>query len=381
MQPLRLNQLCEGIRTDARSGDQPVTYVREFAWAMSDPADFSQSCNRIGPVHEGEYTDDATEVEGPPNLIWHNHEVGTQVSPEDFGNDVGAPPVSCTTALGDDTGVEAVGVLSEGPSNDVVIAVGPKGIDNDVNGQLAPPAATWLATPPDAQRDGDDAVQVNSPLATRPPGQVIQSIWEPCLSGEEMANSIMCRFQIPAGAGQTRGSASSSGMGPNVVAARWAPLTADAVRAASPFGMPPPASQPSWNAQPLQPPPLASPPPKVPPVTPPAASFAGGAEAPPAKAQAPLAKAPACLVEQHTVHHHYTVRSDVEDVHGTRWAGWAFLTHEQYLNGWTSWYSDDFMHIFSMRLQGRRRGTLTWAALAALDPPRASPAPPLLPGS
>ena len=117
---------------------------------MSDPADFSQSCNRIGPVHEGEYTDDATEVEGPPNLIWHNHEVGTQVSPEDFGNDVGAPPVSCTTALGDDTGVEAVGVLSEGPSNDVVTAVGPKGIDNDVNGQPASPAATWLATPPDA---------------------------------------------------------------------------------------------------------------------------------------------------------------------------------------------------------------------------------------
>ena len=150
MQPLRLNQLCEGIRTDARSGDQPVTYVREFAWAMSDPADFSQSCNRIGPVHEGEYTDDATEVEGPPNLIWHNHEVGTQVSPEDFGNDVGAPPVSCTTALGDDTCVEAVGVLSEGPSNDVVTAVGPKGIDNDVNGQPASPAATWLATPPDA---------------------------------------------------------------------------------------------------------------------------------------------------------------------------------------------------------------------------------------
>ena len=150
MQPLRLNQLCEGIRTDARSGDQPVTYVREFAWAMSDPADFSQSCNRIGQVHEGEYTDYATEVEGPPNLIWHNHEVGTQVSPEDFGNDVGAPPVSCTTALGDDTGVEAVGVLSEGPSNDVVTAVGPKGIDNDVNGQPASPAATWLATPPDA---------------------------------------------------------------------------------------------------------------------------------------------------------------------------------------------------------------------------------------
>ena len=349
---------------------------------MSDPGDFSQSCNRIGPVHEGEYTDDATEVEGPPNLIWHNHEVGTQVSPEDFGNDVGAPPVSCTTALGDDTCVEAVGVLSEGPSNAVVTGVGPKGIDNDVNGQLAPPAATWLATPPDAQRDGDDAVQVNSPLATRPPGQVIQSIWEPCRSGEEMANSIMSRFQIPAGAGQTRGSASSSGMGPNVVAARWAPLTADAVRAASPFGMPPPASQPSWNAQPLQPPPLASPPPKVPPVTPPAASFAGGAKAPPAKAQAPLAKAPACLVEQHTHHHHYTVRSDVEDVHGTRWAGWAFLTHEQYLHGWTSWYTYDFMHIFfTMRLQGRRRGTLTWAALAALDPPRASPAPPLLPGS
>ena len=150
MQPLRLNQLCEGIRTDARSGDQPVTYVREFAWAMSDPADFSQSCNRIGPVHEGEYTDDATEVEGPPNLIWHNHEVGTQVSPEDFGNDAGAPPVSCTTALGDDTCVEAVGVLSEGPSNAVVTAVGPKGIDNDVNGQPASPAATWLATPPDA---------------------------------------------------------------------------------------------------------------------------------------------------------------------------------------------------------------------------------------
>ena len=76
-------------------------------------------------------------VEGPPNLIWHNHEVGTQVSPEDFGNDVGAPPVSCTTALGDATGVEAVGVLGEGPSNDVVTAVGPKGIDNDVNGQHA----------------------------------------------------------------------------------------------------------------------------------------------------------------------------------------------------------------------------------------------------
>ena len=108
------------------------------------------TCNPIGQVHEGEYTDYATEVEGPPNLIWHNHEVGTQVSPEDFGNDVGAPPVSCTTALGDDTGVEAVGVLSEGPSNDVVTAVGPKGIDNDVNGQPASPAATWLATPPDA---------------------------------------------------------------------------------------------------------------------------------------------------------------------------------------------------------------------------------------
>ena len=137
MQPLRLNQLCEGIRTDARSGDQPVTYVREFVWAMSDPADFSQSCNRIGQVHEGDYTDYATEVEGLPNPIWHNHEVGTQVSPEDFGNDVGAPPVSCTTALGDDTGVEAVGVLSEGPSN-------------DVNSQPASPAATWLATPPDA---------------------------------------------------------------------------------------------------------------------------------------------------------------------------------------------------------------------------------------
>ena len=29
-------------------------------------------------------------------------------------------------------------------------AVGPKGIDNDVNGQPASPAATWLATPPDA---------------------------------------------------------------------------------------------------------------------------------------------------------------------------------------------------------------------------------------
>ena len=124
-------------RTHGRAISQLRTYVREFAWAMSDPADFSQSCNRIGPVHEGEYTDDATEVEGPPNLIWHNHEVGTQVSPEDFGNDVGAPPVSCTTALGDDTGVEAVGVLSEGPSNDVVTAVGPKGIDNDVNGQHA----------------------------------------------------------------------------------------------------------------------------------------------------------------------------------------------------------------------------------------------------
>ena len=118
---------------------------------MSDPGDFSQSCNRIGHVHEGEYTDYATEVEGPPNLIWHNHEVGTQVSPEDFGNDVGAPPVSCTTALGDDTCVEAVGVLSEGPSNAVVTAVGPKGIDNDVNGQPASPAATWLATPPDAR--------------------------------------------------------------------------------------------------------------------------------------------------------------------------------------------------------------------------------------
>ena len=133
-----------------RTVGRSASYVRVFGWAMSDPGDFSQSCNRIGPVHEGEYTDDATEVEGPPNLIWHNHEVGTQVSPEDFGNDVGAPPVSCTTALGDDTGVEAVGVLSEGPSNDVVTAVGPKGIDNDVNGQPASPAATWLATPPDA---------------------------------------------------------------------------------------------------------------------------------------------------------------------------------------------------------------------------------------
>ena len=76
-------------------------------------------------------------LRAPPNPIWHNREVGTQVSPEDFGNDVGAPPVSCTAALGDDTGVEAVGVLSEGPSN-------------GVNSQPASPAATWLATPPDA---------------------------------------------------------------------------------------------------------------------------------------------------------------------------------------------------------------------------------------
>ena len=50
------------------------------------------------------------------------------------------------------------------------------------------------------------------------------------------------------------------------------------------------------------------------------------------------------------VHHHHTVypveQPPEETVRGKYWAHWAFLVHDDFVKGWTSWYSEDFSTVY-----------------------------------